>query len=308
MRPLHAFALSAALLLVAWAPILLLADDDLSALSDAQRSGVRTSLRGDADVRFALARPLALDPARESVVLRALEVAYSPDEADALRAYIQHGGRVLLLDDSPIAQQLLDDLDVGIALSTVNAFTPAFVERPERPLVYSTGVLPLPASLTLVDPVILQGGEPLLQTWPLAWRDNNANGRPDLDEPLGEQTVAARAAYGSGLIIVVGDPTVMDLQPEVARVLVDVLEEGGRTLVHDEAHRRQSDPLGAYKLLAGRPGPLSGALIVLLVVSIAIIMVTAPKLRSRDRATRRLGSLDADPRIVQQVLGELEPQ
>ncbi len=255
-----------------------------------------------------------LDPARDGLLVISAERAYDAEEVEALRAFLDAGGRALVADDVGAARGLVEALDVGVRVPGVGVFTPAYSKRPGFPVAISTGRVPnLPAEVVLNHPsVVLGDGEIVLHAPGLSWLDENANGWPDVDEPVGAWPIATIVRVGSGELLVLGDPSVFTREMrEVDGAAVDALlgwvAPEGRRLVVDEAHRAGADPLGIAVLLTEPVSASSAALV--FGAGAAVVAAAAWRVRFRRVVPARPAASPGDSTlspIERSVVEELE--
>ncbi len=135
--------------------------------------------------------------------------APTADEAAAYRAFVRSGGTLVLADDFGAGNALLATVGSGMRLDQRNlsSMERAF-ELPAAPFGFPVEGETLGANLTSIvfdHPVAVTGGTPFLTSSRLSWMDDDANGRPDLNESLGRFALAAREEIGAGTVVAVGD-------------------------------------------------------------------------------------------------------
>lgn len=313
IRPLHAVSLSAVLLAALWvSPIALLLDPSRASLHEppsivpAARFPLELNAGGHA-ARISFVRLDPLDPEREAVLVVAPERAYNDEEARALLGFLLAGGRVLVADDRGVGADLLARIGGGVELTSTHLYSPSFANDPKRLLARNAGRLPgLAADVELTWPVLVRGGDPVLLAPELSWQDLNQNGRPDLGEPLATGALASSAAVGRGELIVVGDPDVFLSGSNPARQpLLDYLAgPASRTLVLDEGHHGLRDPLGLNILTGGAERAAIRTGILITTIAVGAFVVLGPRLSPRPSRSR--GRLGADPRVVAEMVEELD--
>jgi hypothetical protein len=165
-----------------------------------------------------LHRGLALTDSLDAVVIAGPEKEFSPEETDSLLAYLDGGGRLLVLLD-PASPVRLD----GILARAGFRFDPRFIEDPEQrqPLVHFPSFANHPAIRFLarerIQVVLAGAGEVILDEPPsgvlqvrLLWTWMQSRVAGDPASVPRSRTVAAAAQWpgtgdGDGRLVVVGD-------------------------------------------------------------------------------------------------------
>ncbi|HIH27338.1 MAG TPA: DUF4350 domain-containing protein [Methanoregulaceae archaeon] len=198
---------------------------------------------------------------------------YTPEEADALRAFLDDGNILVIADETGESGSLLEGLGSSIAIvpGNLSSIERAFPDpravivtpRTEDPLL--SGV----ASLTLNHASAVSGGEILLATTLFSWMDTNGNGRLDQDETLASYGVLSREAIGNGTLYVLSDASLFSNGMQRARLAGDndlflgnIL--AARPVVLVEQHR---------SLTAGAEGILALVLVVKSTMVIKILLL-----------------------------------
>lgn len=224
---------------------------------------------------------------------------YTPDEVEHLRAFLQHGGRMLVVEPTAPAISLLDALDVGVTASPGLVFDPDLDVR-DRFTVTPTGALGLTRTQSLLASQVIEGpAQAVLLTGPFAWHDLDADGEPDLDEPRGTFAVARVQDVGEGTVLVLGSRDLLTKEP--SGPLLQAWAAAQEPTVHDRAHGNAPDPLDAGSLLAGhRPATVLGLMGALGLVALALAL--GLRIRRVGAARRRRGPVD---RQTLELLAEL---
>jgi len=239
-------------------------------------------------------------PAQGTLVVDAPTQAYGGGEVAALRAFLERGGRLVVVEATPAAASLVHALGLGIEATTALVFDPD-VDAEGRFRLHATGSLGAgDPSLTRAQVVL--GGVPALVTSPFAWRDDDRDGLPGLEEARGSWAVAAVQDVGrdGGGVLVVGARGLLRDGPAAAPLLAWLQERG--PLVADAGHVARDDPLGSTGLLAGER-PATVALGLLAAGLVAAAVAWRVRLR-RVGSKRRRGAVD---RQTLEILAELEP-
>ncbi|HUR60840.1 MAG TPA: DUF4350 domain-containing protein [Candidatus Thermoplasmatota archaeon] len=204
-------------------------------------------------------------PRNGTLVVESAAASFSPADVAALQAFLLRGGRLLVADVTASSASLVHDLDIGTEATASRVFDPDVDARGNLTL-HASGVLGITGTQSARRANVLEGnGEPILSTGPFAWRDRDADGRPDVGEPRGAWTVAMLVQAGGGQVVVLGDPAFLRDAPSGPALQAWMRERG--PLLVDGVHRAGLDPLGASPLLGGaNPGPILLALAALLLV------------------------------------------
>lgn len=231
-----------------------------------------------------------------TLVIDSAHRPYSTDEAVAVHAFVAGGGRLLVTAPTPAAASLLQSMGLAVEAGPALVFDPD-VDGAGRFAIDGTGVLGASGRQWVAGAQTVTGdGEAVVVTRPFAWRDADADGRPEPGEPRGAWAVARLVALGRGEVLVLGTNELLD-GPLAPAVLAWV----GSDVLVDQTHRTNPDALGLSAVLAGhRPAvPLvagAAALLVALLVAWRISVY-------RHRAPR--ATFPAEEETLQTV-GELE--
>lgn len=242
-------------------------------------------------------------PASGTLVVDGPTQPYGPAEVEALRGFLERGGRLVVVEATPAAASLVHALDAGIEASTATLFDPD-VDAQGRLTVTGTGALGVFGPVPLQRTQVALGGTPVLASAPFAWRDDDRDGVPGLEEPRGAWSAAAVQESGAGAILVVGSRALLD--PETATggagpALRAWTGERG-PLVADGAHASRDDPLGTTSMLAGQR-PVTVAAGLALAAAVAAAVAWQVRVR-RARPARRRGPVDKETLEILAELGE----
>lgn len=207
---------------------------------------------------------------------------YTPEEVDALRAFLDDGNTVVIADETGESGSLLEGLGSSITLVPGNLSS---IERgfsdPRTIIVTPLSEDPLlsgVSSLTLNHASAVSGGEILLATTIFSWMDANGNGRLDHDELLGSYGVFSRDTIGNGTLYVLSDASLFSNGMQRARLV----GENDRFLGNLLASRPILLVEQSRSLTAGADGVLALVLtlkstmvikILLLILSITIVWI-----------------------------------
>lgn len=127
----------------------------------------------------------------------------------ALWTFVNAGNTLLIADESGAANRLLAESGLSVDPDPVASMDMEYddpgsvIARPVANHTLLAGV----DRLVFNRPSPVTGGEALVKTSVLSWRDLNANDRIDRDEPLQRSVLAARVSRGKGEVVVVADPS-----------------------------------------------------------------------------------------------------
>lgn len=237
-------------------------------------------------------------PNRGTLLIQAPRSAYTPDEVAAARNFLDHGGRLLVIEPTAPANSLLLALDVGLTAPGGLVFDPD-VDAEGRFTAYATGTLGITQNVALArSQVVLGDGASLLSTGPFVWHDQDADGRPDVEEPRGAWSIAQLRSVGNGSALVLGSAALLD-HPATRTAIAQWMADGG-PLVVDARHIGGPDAFGATSTLAGhRPGAILALLVVGTLVAAAFVFAVRVQ---RVGGRRRRGPVD---RQTLEILAEL---
>jgi hypothetical protein len=228
-------------------------------ISDADFNLDNPSWNGFSQLSGMSSRPLydigSLDSlgAGDTLLIASPALNYSSAEAGTVSAFMQRGGRVVVMDDFGSVNSLLNGMGSPITINPIpvcdyenyhinhsfpiiKSFNPAAETANVSQL-----ILNHPASVNVSG-----SAYSLASTSSRGWLDYNDNSRLDGREVMGTYDVAALAPYGSGQLIVVSDPDLcingmLDLGDN--RVFLTNILNGN--LWVDSGHGRDVTPLGA---------------------------------------------------------------
>lgn len=248
-----------------------------------------------AGLGFDEARFGALDdlPAGGTLVLAGNVPDPSRADVQAVRAFLETGGRVLVASPAPGAARLVRLLDAGMELGPGTVYDPD-TDFQGRFTVNPTGALAGDAVRLRGALVVSGAGQAVYVTGPFVWHDVGADGRPDLHDPRGSVAVARRLDVGAGELLVLGTP---DLLRGAFRDAVDAWAGSPVVAVAPSSPR---DAFGVRDTLAGE-----NTFAVAAALAVAAVAATAIALRVRVRritTRRRRGPVD---RQTLELLAEL---
>ncbi len=149
---------------------------------------------------------------RSTLLIVGPTVNYTADDAARVRAFLQDGGRVVVLDDFGTADSLLLDIDAPITILPAALCQDLdYYKNPSFPDVrgvknssltanVSELVFNYPAALEVAD-----NAEVLARSTTMGWIDLDGNGIVNGKEHFGSYPLIARASYGAGELFVAGD-------------------------------------------------------------------------------------------------------
>ncbi len=151
----------------------------------------------------------------DTLLIMSPQQNYTAAESDKITTFMRNGGKVVVMDDFGQGNSLLRSINSPITFNTVplceydnyyinHSFPIVKNFNPSREtLNVSQLVFNHPVSLNLSGDAY-----PLAMTANTAWLDVNGNSELDGNERMSTYTVAARADYGNGELLVVGDPDI----------------------------------------------------------------------------------------------------
>ena len=241
--------------------------------------------------------PLESLPAGGTLVLESPARSYAPAEVEAVRRFVEGGGRLLVLGTTPAAASLLHAAGFGLDARTSQVFDPD-VDGEGRFAVTGSGLLSGLGTARIGSARLVLGGEPLAVTGPFTWEDRNADGVPQIQEPRGSWPVAARAPLGAGEVVALGSRDLLDHAP-----VRDALAAWATApVLADQGHRTAPDPLGMVPLLSGEAAAVAwGAVLLLALLGLG----HAWRVRVRKARPRRRRTVARDWETLE-TLAELE--
>lgn len=227
-------------------------------LSEASFSPANPSWDGTSSMMTAATRPLygfdGLPPGDSGSTLLIVgpTVNYTSADASRVRAFLQQGGRVVVLDDFGTANDLLRGISAPIAVQqTALCQDLDYYKKPSFPIVRDVKNSSLTVNvgeLVFNHPAPLQvaaGGEVLASTTIMGWLDVDGKGSVTGNVKFGSFPLIARADYGAGELFVAGDADLainaMQDQGDDG-VLMDNVRRSGM-LYLDVGHGQQVPPL-----------------------------------------------------------------
>lgn len=248
-----------------------------AAAGEGREASVVTStpliLRGDPSV----------DAGNTLLVVMGATTAYTTEERDALRTFVEAGGRALVAEDDGLAGTLLGPY--GLAFERV-------------PILHAQGDTPITAGAAelharLPSPILVRPGseaQPTAMTSPDAFVDRDNDGTFGRADPAGPFVVAARADVGSkgGAVVAVGSLDLFsdrlaedDAVTAWRDALLADLAPPGTSVVVDESHRAHSGPVAAaaWVVRATSQTPFRWANVAAAVLAAAAVLLVARRVR-----------------------------
>ncbi|OPY26719.1 MAG: hypothetical protein A4E28_02345 [Methanocella sp. PtaU1.Bin125] len=231
-------------------------------LSEASFSPANPSWDGVSAVMQGIVRPLygfgglADAGAGDTLLIVGPSAGYPAEDVAYVRAFLERGGRLAVMDDFGTAGGLLHDIGSPITiLQTPLCQDMDYYKKPAFPVVREIGGSSLTANVSELvfnhpAPLQVEGdAEVLARTTVMGWLDPNGNGVIDGAEQFGSYPLVARADYGSGELFVAGDADLAINSMQGLgdnRALLSNLPGAG-TVYLDVAHGQQVPPLaGLY--------------------------------------------------------------
>jgi hypothetical protein len=227
-------------------------------LSDVSFSPANPYWDGASGVMTADTRPLysfdGLPPGdgRSTLLIVGPTANYTPSDASRVRAFLQQGGRVVVMDDFGTANDLLRSIGSPIAIEhTALSQDLAYYKKPSFPVISRIENSSLTANVSQLvfnhpAPLQITGeAEVLARTTVMGWLDVEDIGRVNRNETFGSYPLIARADYGSGELFVAGDADLainaMQDKGDDGVLMGNILRSG--TVYLDVAHGQQVPPL-----------------------------------------------------------------
>lgn len=260
--------------------------------------------------------PAPTGPGQASLLILAPEQGTVGDaEIDAIEAFLDGGGTVVLADDTGAANGLLTGLGTQTRVTGNELIDLAYSRQPTFPVLYSIQAHPMTQGIaTLVaNAASTVAASPnttvLVASSSSAWLDMDGDGSPSQGDQRGTFPVLTRERVGAGELYVLSDPSLVSnemIDEADNRVLAlnmgQILTAGGATLHVDESHRDHRP----FALLAGAIPGLDGPWrVVALAVLISIPLSALGGLRALETGLMWLaGRLEPDQDPLETVLEE----
>jgi hypothetical protein len=209
--------------------------------------------------------------ATDTLLIMSPERDYTADESAKVAAFLRGGGKVVVMDDFGNASSLLDSINSPITINPVPLceYDNYYINH-SFPIVNNiipSGYTANVSELVFNHPVSLNlssDAYPLASTAETGWLDVNDNYRMDGSERLGSYSVVAMANYGSGELLVIGDPDIfINSMTDKGdnKIFMDNVLKG--VVWMDVSHGRDVSPAGVvFYILKYDPG-VQAALVVL---------------------------------------------
>lgn len=212
-----------------------------------------------------------------------------PNDRDlqALQAYVEGGGTLVLADDYGFGNVVLEALGVGARFSGTPLLDPLFNYR-DRWFPLVTELAPSPfthevSSLALNYATALEGDDLTVigRSSSFSYLDQNGNENADDGEPVGPLPTVGQVQMGEGLLVLLADPSVfinsMLKAEDNLRFLENVFQSAGPepTVFLDQAHLPMSrldeakSVMATVRDFAAQPASAAG----LVVIAITILLV-----------------------------------
>jgi len=169
----------------------------------------------------------------------------------ALRTFVAAGNTLLIADESGGSDRLLAEFGLGVDPDPVASMDMEYsdpgsvIARPVANHTLLAGV----DRLVFNRPSSVTGGEALVKTSVLSWRDLDADDSIDTGEPLQQSVLAARVFAGDGEVVLIADPSLFingmvsaRRLPGNDRFLENILAWNGTLLI--DQHRSQTAVAG----------------------------------------------------------------
>ena len=197
---------------------------------------------------------LTADPNSSVIAVIGPSKDFSPEEVDAVMAFLMKGGEVIVADDFGTGNQLLAGLDLPVVINGSLLVDPLFNSgAPELPKVW-WGDKPLVLNYASVLQPSGQGSPhffdalAIVNSSAFSYLDVNLDGEHDSLEPEGSFVIAAKVRIGEGSVVIISDPSIF-----INTMLDDEFNEefiqyivGNKTLLVDSSHLEET-PLTRIK-------------------------------------------------------------
>jgi hypothetical protein len=232
-------------------------------------------------------------------------VNFTKRESSNIRKFLDYGGVVLLADDFGTGNSLLEGLNVSARFSHEPlADLYYYGKNPDFPII--TGFSPSLATdnlgaIVLDRPSYISTGNSSSVTKigsssPFSFIDPSGNGRPSTNETINSYTVLATVRIGSGLLLLVADPS-MFINDMIGlydnmRLFQNALKMGDGSVIFDTAHLARA-PLtdsrimlkdGFDSLRLGKTGTYVSVALVAVLVSVFSFELLRQTRRHRNTA------------------------
>lgn len=240
---------------------------------------------------------LPLTPSETALVLIP---SLPPSRADleALKAYVENGGVLILLNDFGAGNAVLTGLEVGARFDDRLLVDPLFSHRSRR----------LPRIVDLLRGPLAEGVETLVlnhatvisedpglrivaRSSLASFLDANRNGQRDPGEPQGPFVVAGLARVGAGRAVLISDPSIMlngmlDLgdNRRFVRNVLSLAGTNGKVFVDQSLLPRAPMDVAKLALLRGRAAlahPSVSFVLIVAVLAIPLMLLAKPQEEKR---------------------------
>ncbi|MBO3798451.1 MAG: DUF4350 domain-containing protein [Thermoproteota archaeon] len=182
-----------------------------------------TRLAGIVNATFKNAGETVLDPGLTILFIIGPEENITDSHVSLVKAFLENGGTVVLMDETGVSNRLLESLNIDIKIGNRPMLDPVFYEGSWR-LPKTTGLKSWMSSageIVMNTPSTLEPGlntMVIAYSSPFSFLDLNGDGEYTSGEPSGPFPVAAEAAFSRGRIIVFTDSSMF---------LNSMVEKGG---------------------------------------------------------------------------------
>jgi hypothetical protein len=208
---------------------------------------------------------LDLNPLTSSLVIIGPTKTFTSAEGKLVGDFVREGGKLLLADDFGTGNSLLEKMGATSRFSNDLVMDLAFEKQPEFTVIFDITPDPVTTNVTTVllnYPTSLSinasGTEVLARSSIASWLDTNGDRLQEWGEPRGPFPVLARENLGSGVIVLLSDPSVLIngmsayMDNEVLGTnLVDFVGQGRTSVMFDESHRKFFDPIAVTMVFTG---------------------------------------------------------
>jgi len=152
-------------------------------------------------------------PGSKALIILSPSIPFTSSEIEAIKNFLQNGGLLIVADDFGLSNTLLEGLGITARFNNSLLRDPLFMEKSSS--LPKITVKELKAwnisTITFNYATVIDGLQlkPLASSSSFSYLDLNLNGKWDPEEPKGPFPVIAEIPYGSGLIIMLSDPSIM---------------------------------------------------------------------------------------------------
>jgi hypothetical protein len=242
-----------------------------------------------------------LDPVTSALVIIGPGKTFTSTEGEIVGNFVRNGGELLLADDFGTGNSLLSGMGAVSQFSNHLVMDLSFEKQPEFSVVYDLRVDPSTDNVSTLllnypSSLAIGGDTEIIASSSIAsWLDTNGNRLQEWGEPRGPFPVVAREHLGSGMILLLSDPSLlingMADQMDNGIFGANLIDEvcNGRTAVFfDESHRTFFDPIAVTMKFTGQVSNNAKIMIALLAFFLTLWIFTDVVDRTVSWTVRRI--------------------